>query len=250
MKPYLLVTVLLAALVCSVGGAQTNVRAWNARGQVFVVWELSTQTTLIHNVHISANPVSSTRDAVKVGSVFEPEWKGERLTLANPNATWKIPDGNGGTYQLTTSEGLFVYTPHDTLTRYFYVTRDDDTLLGPSNRTPQAVHVTYNPVSDPVQCHLQLSGTTGQGFPYSVFAIWVDGRDDPDDSRPDYPVMANGAKNGAPHVFAVFHPQGGLPPGPYPAVFVCTAAGSRAAIGHTPRTHITMPTPAMRQSMA
>lgn len=206
--------------------AQTNVRAWNANGQVFVVWELDTATTLLYNVFISANHVTSITNAVKVGSVFEPEWKGERITLANPNARWRIPNGNGGTYQLTANEGLFVYTPHDTLTRYIYVTRNNNTQLSPANRTTQALFITYNPQADPVKCHLQFSAATGQGFPYSVFAMWVDGRDDPNDSRPDFPIMANAAKNGAPHVFAVFEPQNGLPTGPYPAV-VCLHGGGQ-----------------------
>jgi hypothetical protein len=225
MKKYLLASV-IAATICLNIRAQTNVRAWNANGQVFVVWELDTATTLLYNVFISANHITSITNAVKVGSVLEPEWKGERITLANPNARWRIPDGNGGTYQLTANEGLFVYTPHDTLTRYIYVTRNNNTQLSLTNRTNQVLFITYNPQSDPVKCHLQFSATTGQGFPYSVFAMWVDGRDDPNDSRPDFPVMANAAKNGAPHVFAVFEPQNGLPTGPYPAV-VCLHGGGQ-----------------------
>lgn len=206
--------------------AQTNVRVWNANGQVFVVWELSPQTALTYSVHMSANPVSSTSGANLLGSVFEPEWIGARLTLANPNARWRIPSSTGGVYQLTATEGLFVYTPHDTMTRYFYVTKDGDTQLGAANRTLTPLSVSYDPVGDPVRCHLQISGTTGQGFPFSVFAMWVDGRNDPNDARPDFPVMANAAKNGAPHVFAVFEPQNGLPTGPYPAV-VCLHGGGQ-----------------------
>jgi pimeloyl-ACP methyl ester carboxylesterase len=221
-----LLSVVIIAIICMNVRAQTNVRAWNANGQVFVVWELDTATTLLYNVFISANHVTSITNAVKVGSVFEPEWKGERITLANPNARWRIPNGNGGTYQLTANEGLFVYTPHDTLTRYIYVTRNNNTQLSPANRTTQALFIPYNPQADPVKCHLQFSAATGQGFPYSVFAMWVDGRDDPNDSRPDFPVMANAAKNGAPHVFAVFEPQNGLPTGPYPAV-VCLHGGGQ-----------------------
>jgi predicted esterase len=225
MKKYLL-SVVIIATICMNVRAQTNVRAWNTNGQVFVVWELDTATTLLYNVFISANHVTSITNAVKVGSVFEPEWKGERITLANSNARWRIPNGNGGTYQLTANEGLFVITPHDTLTRYIYVTRNNNTQLSLTNRIAQALFISYNPQTDPVKCHLQFSATTGQGFPYSVFAMWVDGRDDPNDSRPDFPIMANAAKNGAPHVFAVYEPQNGLPTGPYPAV-VCLHGGGQ-----------------------
>lgn len=223
MKP-IFISFILLGFHCFKAQSQTNVRAWNANGQVFIVWNLSSQASLTYSIHMSADPLTSTSGAILVGSVFEPEWKGTRLNLANPNARWRIPDANGNTYQLTTNEGLFVYTPHDTLTRYFYVTRNNDTILSTTNRTPQALFVTYNPMSDPVQCHLQFSGNTGQGFPYRIFAMWADGRNDPNDARPDFPVMANAAKNGAPHVFAVFEPQNGLPAGPYPAV-VCLHGG-------------------------
>jgi pimeloyl-ACP methyl ester carboxylesterase len=56
--------------------------------------------------------------------------------------------------------------------------------------------------------------------------MWVDGRDDPNDARPDFPVMANAAKHGAPHVFSVFEPLAGLPSGPFPAV-ICLHGGGQ-----------------------
>ena len=126
--------------------AQSNVRAWNADGQVFVVWELAQQTAVTYSVHVSAGIVTSTADAERVGQVFEPEWSGARLRLANPNARWRVPNGNGGIYQLTATEGLFVFTPHDATTRYFHVTRDAETLLTADNRTPQPLDITYDPV--------------------------------------------------------------------------------------------------------
>ncbi|MFN7832526.1 MAG: MopE-related protein, partial [Bacteroidota bacterium] len=203
-----------------------SVRAWNSNGQVFVVWKTDVQAPLVYNIYSSPNPVTSIANATKVGSVFEPEWTGKRLTLAKPDARWKIPDGNGGTYELAADEGLFVYTPHDTATVYFYVNKNNEMQLSATNRTAQRLFVRYNPATEPVKCHEQFSGVTAQGFPYTVFSVWVDGRNDPDDARPDFPVMANGEKNGAPHVFAVFNPQNGLPAGPLPAV-VCLHGGGQ-----------------------
>lgn len=221
-----LILLLAVGAFCMAASGQTNVRAWNANGQLFIVWELDSANALLYNVFQSPDPVSTTGNAAQIGSVFEPEWLGERLTLANPNARWRIPNGSGGTYQLTANEGLFVYTPHDTSTRFIYVVRDNNTQLSANNRTAQAIFISYDPQAEPVSCHLQFSGVTGQGFPYSVFAMWVDGRDDPNDARPDFPIMANAAKNGAPHVFAVFEPQGGLPTGVCPAV-VCLHGGGQ-----------------------
>jgi YVTN family beta-propeller protein len=208
------------------GGGNANVRAWNADGQVFIVWKTDVQAPLMYNVYSSPNAVSLVANATKIGSVFEPEWTGKRLTLAKPDARWTIPDGNGGTYELAADEGLFVYTPHDTATVYFYVNKNNETQLSATNRTLQPIFVKYNPATEPVKCHTQFSGVTNQGFPFTVFAVWVDGRNDPDDARPDFPVMANAEKNGAPHVFAVFNPQNGLPAGPLPAV-VCLHGGGQ-----------------------
>ena len=206
--------------------SQSSVRAWNADGQVFVVWKTKTPAPLTYNIYMSPNEVTSVSGATKIGSLFEPEWRGKRLTLAKPDASWTIPDGNGGTYRLAPDEGLFVYTPHDTATVYFYVSQFNETQLSEANRTSQPLFVRYNPATESVKCHAQFTGVTEQGFPYTVFAMWVDGRDDPNDGRPDIPVMANADKNGAPHVFAVFHPQNGLPAGPFPAV-VCLHGGGQ-----------------------
>lgn len=219
-----LILILWTAVFSSQAAAQNNVRAWNANGQVFIVWQTDTQTTLTYNVWFSSTPAGSTTKLQKAGMVFEPEWTGKRLTLAVPTATWKIPDGKGGNYQVQKNEGLFVYTPHDTMTRFVYITRNNDTLLSSNNRTAAPFFMDYSPSKSRVKCHLQFSGTTKEGFPYSVFAMWVDGRQNPADARPDFPVMANEAKNGAPHVFAVFRPQGALPSSPYPAV-VCLHGG-------------------------
>ena len=218
-----LLPILLFASVKS-GLGQSNVRAWNSNGQVFIVWQTDTQTTLTYNAWFSNTPAGSTTKLQKAGMVFEPEWTGKRLTLAVPTATWKIPDGKGGYYQLQKNEGLFVYTPHDTMTRFVYITRNNDTLLTSNNRTAAPLFMDYSPSKARIKCHLQFSGTSKEGFPYSVFAMWVDGRLNPADARPDFPVMANEAKNGAPHVFAVFRPQGTLPSSPYPAV-VCLHGG-------------------------
>jgi YVTN family beta-propeller protein len=206
--------------------APGSVRAWNANGQVFIVWKTDAQAPLKYNIYSSPNPVSSIAGALKIGSVFEPEWSGKRLKLAQPDARWTIPDGNGGTYKLAADEGLFVYTPHDTSNVYFYVNRDNETQLSATSRTSQRLFVRYDPLTEPVKCHTQFSGVTGQGFPYTIFAMWADGRDDYNDARPDFPVMANGEKNGAPHVFAVFNPQNGLPSGSLPAV-VCLHGGGQ-----------------------
>jgi predicted esterase len=219
-------TACLALLPCATARAQTEVRAWAAAGQVFVVWKVDATVPLTYDVYRSASPVTSTSQATLAGRVFQPEWGGDRLKLVSPNATWRIPTANGGSYQLASNEGLFVYTPRAAATEHFAVVRNGSTAISDTNRTQAAVAVGYDPANQPIRCHLQRSGTSSRGYPYKTWALWVDGRNDPNDARPDFPVMANAAKAGAPHVFTVFEPKAGLPPGPYPAV-VCLHGGGQ-----------------------
>ncbi|MEY4044574.1 MAG: hypothetical protein RL644_842 [Actinomycetota bacterium] len=225
-RPMLGVTLLLglACMPFERAHAQTNVRAWSAAGQVFVVWQVDATTPLTYDVYRSPSPITSIAQGTLAGRVFEPEWTGSRLKLVSPTARWRVPTAAGGTYTLAANEGLFVFTPRANTTEYFSVVRGENTAVATSNRTAAAVPVNYDPVTQPVSCHLQLEGRTPLDYPFRTYAMWVDGRDDPADARPDLPVMANSAKNGAPHVFTVFEPITGLPAGPYPAV-VCLHGG-------------------------
>jgi pimeloyl-ACP methyl ester carboxylesterase len=222
-------SVMAAAMVlvlATSASAQTNVRAWSAAGQVFVVWRVDATAPLTYDVYRSSTPVTSIAQATLAGRVFEPEWTGARLKLVSGSATWRIPAAGGGTYQLAANEGLFVYTPRAGVSEYFAVVKNGITAISTTNRTAAPVAVVYDPVNAPVTCHLQLSGTTTRGYPFRTYAMWVDGRDDPNDARPDFPVMANAAKHGAPHVFSVFEPVAGLPSGTFPAV-ICLHGGGQ-----------------------
>ena len=91
--------------------AQSNVRAWSASGQVFVVWQVDTTAPLTYDIYRSATPITAVSQGTLAGRVFEPEWSGARLKLASPNARWRIPAAKGGFYTLAANEGLFVFTP-------------------------------------------------------------------------------------------------------------------------------------------
>jgi pimeloyl-ACP methyl ester carboxylesterase len=204
--------------------AQSNVRAWSAAGQVFVVWEVDASAPLAYDIYRSTVPITAVSQGTFAGGMFAPEWSGARLKLASPNARWRVPTAEGGVYQLAANEGLFVFTPREQSTGYFAVVRNGNTAVSATNRTSAPVVAVYDPVNQPVTCHEQLAGTTQQGYPFRVYAMWAYGRDDPNDSRPDTPVLANAAKHGAPHVFTVFEPESGLPAGPRPAV-ICLHGG-------------------------
>ena len=204
--------------------AQSNVRAWSASGQVFVVWTVDATQPLTYDVYRSTSPITSTAQGTLAGRVFQPEWSGTRLKIVSGQATWRVPTASGGTYQLAANEGLFVFTPRAAANEHFAVVRNGSTAITAANRTASPIAVAYDPANQPVSCHLQLAGITTRGYPFRTYAMWVDGRDDPSDARPDYPVMANAAKNGAPHVFTVYEPKAGLPAGPFPAT-VCLHGG-------------------------
>jgi hypothetical protein len=207
--------------------AQTNVRAWHANGQVFVVWRVDATAPLTYDVYRSPAPITSTAQGTLAGRVFEPEWQGTRLKLAKDTATWRIPSATGGVYQLAANEGLFVHTPRAAGSEHFAVVRDGSTAISATNSTAAAVAVGYDPVNEPVTCHLQLDDVTSRGYPFRTYALWVDGNDDPTNARPDFPVMANAGKRGAPHVFTVYEPKAGLPAGPLPAA-ICLHGGGGA----------------------
>ncbi|MBM3962052.1 MAG: hypothetical protein FJ306_09170 [Planctomycetes bacterium] len=100
-------------LSTAIAAAQTNVRAWQANGQVFVVW--------------------------------------------------RVPSATGGVYQLAANEGLFVHTPRAAGSEHFAVVRDGSTAISATNSTVAAVAVGYDPVNDPVTCHLQLADVSRAG---------------------------------------------------------------------------------------
>jgi pimeloyl-ACP methyl ester carboxylesterase len=219
-------TVAILAVVgaSATASAQSNVRAWHARGQVFVVWRVDATAPLTYDVYRASAPITSTAQGVLAGRLFEPEWTGSRLKLVKDTATWRVPTPSGGFYQLAANEGLFVYTPRAAGSEHFAVVKNGVTAVVAANLTPAPVPYQYDPVNDPVQCHLQVADVTSRDYPFRTFAMWVDGDNVAANARPDFPLMANAAKRGAPHVFTVYEPKAGLPAGPLPAV-VCLHGG-------------------------
>ena len=142
------------ALTAAPAHAQSNVRAWSAAGQVFVVWQVDTTAPLTYDIYRSATPITAISQGTLAGRMFEPEWSGARLRLASPNARWSVPTAKGGVYTLAANEGLFVFTPRAQSTEYFAVVRNGNTTVSATNRTPAPVVAVYDPVNQPVTCHL------------------------------------------------------------------------------------------------
>ncbi|HUR30360.1 MAG TPA: hypothetical protein VMZ69_02950, partial [Saprospiraceae bacterium] len=209
MKNQLLLTLFI--LISSTSFSQSNVRAWYADGQVFVVWTYDTPIEEAYAIYASPSSFTSTSDANLIGRPFFFEYAGYGLkdNLMDTTATYKIPDGSGGTYQLNLSEGLFVFTPHQNGSLFFAVTKLGTGSVTPGqNITSTTVPFTFDPINDPVECHLQrpfLSPFTS-GYLCLAYCMWSDGRQNHWEGRPDFPIMANVHKNGMPSLFLVSAP--------------------------------------------
>ncbi len=196
--------------------AQTALEAWHAHGQTWLVWvdDQGLGPAETYDVYRSSSPITDLSSATLVGQVLPADWRAVRLDLIDDaDRTWTIPDGQGGARTLRAIEALFVYTPHEAIDEYFAVVAHGETNVGPGNSTGPVAQTL-----DPVICHAQATGTTETGYAFTVYAHWVDGRADHESGRADYPVMGNASANGTGHVFAVYEPLGGRPPGLLPAV--------------------------------
>ena len=211
MKKIILITAF--TLLCVMNAfAQRDVRAWNANGQVFVVWKIDPQFDETYGIYASPTSFTQTSNAAPLGRLFKLEYSGYGLkdNLDDTTATFKIPDGQDSTYQLAQNEGVFVFTPHQSDSLYFAVVKwGTDTVVSGLNITSTAVPFVYDPINDPVECHLQRTFESPFDANYVCFAycMWADGRQNHWEGRPDFPIMANAAKNGMPGVFLVSVPK-------------------------------------------
>lgn len=202
-------------LFCSLVGflsAQTNVRAWYADGQVWVVWTAASPLPETFAVYAKPTPFNNTGNATLVGRLFKEEYGPAALReQVDSSATYHIPDGNGGIYALADDEALFVATPHQAGALFFAVVAWGNTTVTPGvNITNAAVPFQYDPVGDPVECHFQKGFLSpfNSNYVCLAFYMWADGRQNHWENRPDFPVMANAAKNGMPSLFLVSAPVG------------------------------------------
>ncbi|MBK6932328.1 MAG: hypothetical protein IPH12_16310 [Saprospirales bacterium] len=211
MKKFLIFAVLLA--LTSPLFAQTNVRAWYAQGQVWVVWESDSPLPDWYSVYAKPSVFSSTNDATFVGRLHKLEYLCTVIKeQVDSFATAQIPGTMGiGKYKMKENEGLFVFTPHQAGSLFFAVVAGNATAVNAGqNITSAVIPFQYNPDTDPVECHLQASFPSpfASGFACFAFMMWADGRQNQWENRPDFPIMANAAKNGMPSLFMISVPVG------------------------------------------
>lgn len=197
---------LLVLLKVSTSFAQSNIQAWYAKGQVWIVWTQTTPQPEIYEIYSSVTPFSSVTSASLTGKIALWDWSAGAIQdqLLNPSFNWRIPTNVGGTYTLSANQGLFVFTPHNAGSLYFAVVKSGNTTVtSGTNITSSSISYSYNPTSDPVTCHLQYTTVNPAGHKINIFSMWADGRQDQWNERHDFPVMANFYKNGMPSIFFV-----------------------------------------------
>jgi hypothetical protein len=218
----------LSALACA-ATAQTNLRAHAADGQVWVVWTAAPPWPETYGVYASDTPISDLAEAELVGRPFAYEYfpGAIRDQFGPGDAGWVIPAEGGGVEALAGDQALFVETIQATTDRYYAVVAWGESQVTPGvNATTQPVAAVYAP-DEPVTCHFQGQVSTAPGYVTRIYALWADGRQDPGAGRPDFPVMANRAKNGMPSIFLV-SARDDLGPGPHPVAYWLHGGQGRA----------------------
>ena len=205
-------THLLLAIVTLTGAAsaQTNVTGWHAAGQTWIVWDDTPPMPSSVRIYASTTDFVAAGDVsagVEVGRLLPSDWRGFRLNVALPGATYRLPSPGGGTTSLASNQGVFAFTSHVATTLHFAVVPDGVTAVTAANATGPIAQTL-----DPVEAHWQGSRPTpGSGQTMHVYAHWVDGHADHASGRPDYPVMGNASMNGCASVFMVTEPLSGPP---------------------------------------
>lgn len=203
MKNILLPCLLLLAFTAH---AQQNLRAWYAQGQVWVIWETQQPFPETYAIYKSAQAFTNTGQANLIGRPFAYEYFPGTFVqqTGNTGFTYKVPKPDGTTYTLAQGEALFVETVMATGNAYYGVAEwGNTTVTAGVNRTQNPVPFNFDPVNEPVNCHLQLTTTLPGGYKANWFCLWALGKQQNWAGRPDFPVMANIAKNGMPGMFIV-----------------------------------------------
>lgn len=205
MKQRITLTVILFLFINNLF-SQTGIRAWYAKGQVWIVWQTAPSDSSIYEIYESDNLVTSSTNAQLIGRLFSNEWKAgalrDQVTNSMKNINFRIPTARS-TYRLDRDEGLFVKTPHDNGVKYYAVVKKGKKAVVFNVNGTDSIRHFYDPVRDPVQCHPQLDTLWDYVYKGRYYYMWADGRREYWNSRPDFPVMANIFKNGMPSLFII-----------------------------------------------
>lgn len=188
--------------------AQTNIRAWQADGQVWIVWESNQSPPEKYSIFQSNTLSMETEDWKLIGSLYPEHCVPYpiRTHLGQENQTWKIPNGNNGTFVLAENEGLFVKTIRQSEENYFAVlpcNLDECPSTISVDNTSDLFFETFDPAIQ-VRPHLQNELTFGNQQSAFVYSFWGEGKRNHNAGLQDFPIMGNDLTNGWPQYFAVW----------------------------------------------
>ncbi len=187
-----IIAILIIFLSCLSVRGVTNLNAWCRNGQIWLVWDESIPELFAYDVYVSKMPITNLTQAELTGRIFPEDCKAQRLKEKfNSSATWTVPDENSNSYTLSSTERLFVFTPQLETNYYFAVVDFNET-----NVTPESTTGPIHSFLENVQCHVQAEGVLTSGYPFTIYAHFVDGREDNNSGLSNYPVMANQYANG------------------------------------------------------
>ena len=99
--------------------SQTNVRSWHADGQNWIVWEYTIEMPDYIFIYKNEYFNESIDEWEHIGSLFPEMTVPASMKMhIHEEATFRIPDGSGGIYELQENEGLFVDTPNESCLLY------------------------------------------------------------------------------------------------------------------------------------
>jgi len=186
--------------------AQQNVRAWYAQGQVWIVWQAQSPFPETFAIYKNGTSFTNINQATAIGRLFNYEYLPGSFIQQTGSIgfTYKIPKPDGSLYTLSVGEGLFVETVTSNGAAFYAVVEwgKTDVTLG-VNIIQSQVNYKYDPYKELVNCHLQLTTTIPSSHKSRWYSMWAHGRQDLGSARSDFPVMANGFKNGMPAMFIV-----------------------------------------------
>ena len=228
---------LLAALTPA-SHAQTDVRAWSAQGQVWIVWKDQNALSKTYSIYSSdsQSPSAHCSDWELEAHLFGHDAAVVRLRdqahYTSSATRPRVPDGNGGHYQLLSDELVCVLTPHESRDAHYAVLPAADCFVSGARQSGRSVFV-LDTENEPVEPVIQVEGMetlpTGEEISYRIYSLWADGRADHTDRRADIPVLANEHRNGTASLFIMFARAATLLPSDRDVVHFLHGGGGNAA---------------------
>lgn len=186
-----------------------KLQAWYAHGQVWISWVPKASAQPQSNglqqwfIYISDTPFTDTSDpnVRLLARIFDEDGTPAALISDSDNQITKftIPDEQGNPIEVPAIRRLFVHTVRDAGTYFYAVTDGINTSV---NKNAKVLHSFSS--TDLPRPHLQGVTSVNANVNSHFYYAWVDGDEDAEAGRSDFPIMANQYRRGFPHLFMLY----------------------------------------------